>query len=59
MKHKKHDKLVKDYDRQKMKEMDRLATKLLKNDEKNQKLKTYNIKDPFNLFDDDSTEDNS
>jgi len=42
-----------------MKEMDRLATKLLKNDEKNQKLKTYNIKDPFNLFDDDSAKDNS
>jgi len=59
MKHKKHDKLVKDYGRQKMKEMDRLATKLLKNDENNQKLKTYNIKDPFNLFDDDSTENNS
>jgi len=59
MKHKKHDKLVKDYSRQKMKEMDRLATKLLKNDEKNQKLKTYNIKDPFNLFDDDSAKDNS
>jgi hypothetical protein len=59
MKHKKHDKLVKDYSRQKMKEMDRLATKLLKNDEKNQKLKTYSIKDPFNLFDDDSAKDNS
>ena len=59
MKHKKHDKLVKDYNRQKMKEMDRLASKLLKNDEKNQKLKTYNIKDPFNLFDDDSAKDNS
>ena len=59
MKHKKHDKLVKDYSRQKMKEMDRLASKLLKNDEKNQKLKTYNIKDPFNLFDDDSAKDNS
>ena len=37
MKHKKHNKLVKDYQRQKMKEMDRLASKLLKNDEKNQK----------------------
>lgn len=59
MKHKKHDKIVKDYKRQKMKEMDRLATKLLKNDEKNQKLKTYDIKNPFNLFDDDSPADNS
>lgn len=59
MKHKKHDRIVKDYGRQKMKEMDRLATKLLKNDEKNQKLKTYDIKNPFNLFDDDSPADKS
>jgi len=59
MKHKKHSKIVKDYERQKIKHLERLTTKLLKDDEKNQKLKSYNIKDPFNLFDDDSTSDNS
>jgi hypothetical protein len=56
MKHKKHDKLVKDYQKQKSKELDRLASKLLKNDEKNQKLKTYNINNPLDLFDDEGTE---
>ena len=56
MKHKKHDKLVKDYQKQKSKVLDRLASKLLKNDEKNQKLKTYNINNPLDLFDDEGTE---
>jgi hypothetical protein len=39
VKHKKHDKLVKDYDKQKSEHLDKLATKMLKNDERNQKLK--------------------
>ena len=34
MKNKRHDKLVKDYDRQKSKHLDNLATKMLKNQEK-------------------------
>ena len=33
-KHKKHDKIVKDYNRQKSEHLDKLATKMLKNDEK-------------------------
>lgn len=54
MKHKKHDNLVKDYQRQKMKEIDKLASRLLKNDEKNQKLKTYSTKNnPLDFFDDE------
>lgn len=43
MKHKNHDKLVKDYDKQKSEHLDRLATKMLKNDEKMQKLKDKKI----------------
>ena len=39
MKHKKHDKIVKDFDSQKSKQLEKLATKLLDQDEKNQKLK--------------------
>ncbi len=37
-KHKKHNKLVKDYDKQKSEHLDKLASKMLKNDEKMQKL---------------------
>ena len=51
VKHKKHDKIVKDYDKQKSEHLDKLATKILKNDERNQKLKEKNINDNFlNLF---------
>lgn len=51
MKNKKHDKLVKDYDKQKQRHLERLGTKLLKDDEKNQKLRTKNIDPGFlNLF---------
>lgn len=50
-KHKKHDKLVKDYDRQKSEHLDKLATKMLKNDEKMQRLKDKPINKNFlNLF---------
>jgi hypothetical protein len=51
MKSKKHDKLVKDYDKQKQRHLERLGTKLLKDDEKNQKLRSKNIDPGFlNLF---------
>ena len=50
-KHKRHDKLVKDYDRQKSEHLDKLASKMLKNDEKTQKLKSKKINNNFlNLF---------
>jgi len=50
-KSKKHDKLVKDYDRQKSEHLDKLATQMLKNDEKMQKLKDKKINPNFlNLF---------
>jgi hypothetical protein len=51
MKKKKHNKLVKDYDKQKEKHLERLATKMLENEEKNIKLKEKNINTDFlNLF---------
>ena len=51
MKKSKHDKLVKDYDKQKERHLERLATKMLKDDEKNKKLKSKNINPNFlNLF---------
>lgn len=46
-KHKKHNKLVKDYDRQKSEHLDKLASKMLKNDEKMQKLKDKQINTDF------------
>ena len=42
-KSKKHDKLVKDYDHQKSEHLDKLATQMLKNDEKMQRLKEKKI----------------
>jgi hypothetical protein len=38
-KHKKHDSLVKDYETQKAKHLEKLASQMLKQDEKMQKLK--------------------
>lgn len=46
-KNKKHDRLVKDYDRQKSEHLDKLASKMLKNDEKMQKLKEKKINNNF------------
>lgn len=46
-KHPKHDKLVKDYDKQKSEHLDRLASKMLKNDEKAQRLKEKQINPNF------------
>jgi uncharacterized protein (DUF1330 family) len=51
MKAKKHHKIVKDYEKQKEKHLERLATKMLENDEKVSKLKGKNINTDFlNLF---------
>lgn len=47
MKSKKHDKLINDYDKQKSKHLERLATKTLDNDEKFRKLKDKEIKGDF------------
>jgi hypothetical protein len=47
VKHNKHDKLVKDYNQQKSKHLEKLATEMLKNDERNQKLKNKNISTHF------------
>ena len=50
-KSKKHKKLVADYDKQKERHLEKLATKTLKDDEKLQKLKGKNIDPGFlNLF---------
>lgn len=47
MKHKKHNKIVKDYDNQKQKHLEKLASKVLREDEKHQKLKEKNISTRF------------
>jgi len=47
MKNKKHKKIVDDYAKQKSKHLDKLATKMLKNDEKSDKLKSKTIKGDF------------
>jgi hypothetical protein len=46
-KNKKHNLLVKDYDKQKSEHLDKLATKMLKNDDKTQKLKEKKINTNF------------
>ena len=47
MKHKNHNKIVNDYDKQKSKHLDRLATKMLDNDEKFRKLQDKKVKGDF------------
>jgi len=47
IKRKKHDKLVNDYDNQKNKHLERLAKKMLDNDEKFSKLREKRIDDSF------------
>ena len=46
-KHKKHDQIVNDYDKIKSKHLEKLANKMLKDDDKNAKLKSKNIKGNF------------
>tara|TARA_R110000803_G_scaffold59729_13_gene118611 strand:+ start:1455 stop:1631 length:177 start_codon:yes stop_codon:yes gene_type:complete len=47
IKRKKHDKIVSDYDNQKQKHLERLASKMLKDEDKNNKLKSKTIKGDF------------
>jgi len=47
MKSKKHDKIVNDYQNTKSKHLDKLATKMLENDEKFSKLKNKKSKGKF------------
>jgi hypothetical protein len=47
MKKKKHSKIVRDYDKQKERHLEKLATKILENDEKLSKLKGKNINTNF------------
>jgi hypothetical protein len=47
IKNKKHSKLVNDYDNQKQKHLERLAKKMLDNDEKFSKLREKGIDDSF------------
>jgi hypothetical protein len=47
MKHKKHNKIVRDYDKIKSKHLDKLASKTLENDEKFRKLGEKKIKGNF------------
>tara|TARA_R110002167_G_scaffold254208_1_gene460421 strand:+ start:141 stop:314 length:174 start_codon:yes stop_codon:yes gene_type:complete len=51
IKRKKHDQIIKDYDKIKSRHLEKLANKMLKDDEKNEKLKSKIIKgDFFNKF---------
>tara|TARA_R110001592_G_scaffold179264_3_gene420789 strand:+ start:31 stop:204 length:174 start_codon:yes stop_codon:yes gene_type:complete len=47
IKNKKHNQIINDYDKIKSKHLEKLANKMLKNDEKNDKLKGKNIKGDF------------
>lgn len=47
IKRSKHDKLVNDYDKQKEKHLERLASKMLKDEEKTNRLKSKTIKGDF------------
>ena len=51
MKHSKHDKILASKEKEKKKQLERMATDLLKQDEKNEKLKSYTLKkNPLDLF---------
>ena len=47
IKRSKHDKIVQDYDNQKRKHLERQATKMLKDEERNDKLREKDIKTDF------------
>ena len=47
MKNKKHNKIVNDYDKIKSKHLEKLAKKMLDNDEKQQNLKKHKLKGNF------------
>ena len=51
MKNKEHHKIIKDYEKQKSRHLEKLADRILKDDEKLQRLKEKNINPDFlNLF---------
>ena len=51
IKNNKHSKIINDYDKIKSNHLEKLANKILKDDEKNQRLKSKDIKGDFlNLF---------
>ena len=51
IKNNKHGKIINDYDKIKSNHLEKLANKILKDDEKNQRLKSKDIKGDFlNLF---------
>lgn len=51
MKHKKHNKIVSDYDKQKSNHLEKVATKMLKDEDYKDKLREKNINPDFlNLF---------
>ena len=47
MKKKKHNKIINDYDKIKSRHLEKLANKMLKDDEKNNKLKSNQLKGNF------------
>tara|TARA_R110001592_G_scaffold153632_2_gene382303 strand:+ start:2925 stop:3098 length:174 start_codon:yes stop_codon:yes gene_type:complete len=47
IKKKKHDQIINDYDKIKSKHLEKLANKMLKDDDRNKKLKGKNIKGNF------------
>lgn len=47
IKRSKHDKIIQDYDKQKQKHLERQATKMLKDEERNDKLREKDIKTDF------------
>lgn len=47
MKHKKHTAILADYKKSKSRHLDKLATRILKDDEKKEKLRQYKIKGKF------------
>lgn len=51
MKNSKHDKILQNKEREKKKHLDKMASKLLKQDEQMEKLKNYKLKkNPLDLF---------
>ena len=51
MKKDKHDRILENKEKEKRKHLDRMATQLLKQDEKNEKMKSYKLKkNPLDLF---------
>jgi len=51
MKNSKHDKILASKEREKKKHLDRIATELWKQDEKNEKIKEYKLKNnPLDFF---------